>query len=102
MTNPRLCAFSVVENQVAQRIVAGINLSCDHFRAVEYFLESIEKDKMFSAFQCDSFADFKDGMCLSSSRLQNMGHDWKEQNSVQGRRHFSITREEDPFSGKPI
>ena len=81
-------------------IVAGLDVGCDHFRSVEYFMESIEEDKMFSAFRCDSFDDFKDGMCLTSSRLQNMGQDWQKQNFAKGRRYFTVTRKEDPFSGE--
>jgi len=87
-------------NRVLSRFIAGLDVGCDHFRSIEYFMESLLEDKIFSAFQCDNFDDFKNGMCLSSSRQENMGYDWKEQNSIQGRRDFTVTRKEDPFSGK--
>ena len=67
---------------------------------MQFFIESIAHDRTFTAFLCDNFDDFNDGMCLSSSRLENMGLDWQEQNSIQGRRDFTITRREAPFSGE--
>ena len=67
---------------------------------MQFFIESIAHDRTFTAFLCDNFEDFKDGMCLSSSRMENMGLDWQEQNSIQGRRDFTITRREAPFSGE--
>ena len=68
---------------------------------MEYFIESIAEDRKFPAFQCDKYDNYENGMCLrSAGQLQNMGHDWQEQNSVEGRKHFTITREEFPFSGE--
>ena len=96
-----LAFFPVFGSRIISRLTGGgLDVGCDHFRSVQFFIESIAHDRTFTAFLCDNFDDFKDGMCLSSSRLENMGLDWQEQNSIQGRRDFTITRREAPFSGE--
>lgn len=92
----------IMGNRAISRIVPGIDVGCDHFRAVEYFMESIERASTFLAFACDSFEDFKIGLCLRSSQLQKMGNDWNEQNSIYSRRDFAVTRREEPFSGEQV
>ena len=84
---------------ISDRILAGLKVECDHFRSVEYFIETIGQDINFTAFQCDDFIDFKKGMCLSSDRLQNMGLGWHEQNTFKGRRDYTMTRKKAPFYG---
>ncbi|KAL1789043.1 lipase member I, partial [Sigmodon hispidus] len=72
-------------------------IKCDHQRAVHFFLAAFETTCKFVSFPCDSYNDFKNGLCMdcgnfsadSCPRLGNQAKLWKKE--------MKKTVEEQPF-----
>ncbi|GIY50445.1 lipase domain-containing protein [Caerostris extrusa] len=46
---------------------------CDHERANEFFMESVNHESAFRSVLCDSYSDYENGKCDGSSVTAEMG-----------------------------
>lgn len=80
-------------------------VSCDHTRAVAFFLHSINNSlaNSFTAFRCANFKRFQEGKCYAcdgrSTRSASMGY-WLRKQDVQNRgSYFLLTKPQPPYCG---
>ncbi|CAG0896330.1 unnamed protein product, partial [Darwinula stevensoni] len=80
------CDFSLHEALERENgsVVYGLTqfLSCNHLRAVEYFIESINSPCLFLAHQCSNWVEFKWGGCVDcgqrGEKCARMGYHARE------------------------
>ena len=83
-----------------EKIIRG--LSCSHYRAAEYFTESIADRSKFHSYFCKDSKEFADGKChlrtCQRGFCNNMGYHAKK---VPGK-YFLNTNNKAPYAGKFI
>ena len=77
---------------------SSVGAICSHFRAVEYFIETLSEKLYSHAFPCSSLDNFKAGQCFKDAEL--LGDDWVLHNSNPGQSLYLLTRSQAPFIGK--
>ncbi|XP_057307164.1 pancreatic lipase-related protein 2-like [Hydractinia symbiolongicarpus] len=73
-------------------------IGCSHYRAVNYFLESIPNKKTFNSYKCYNYERFKKGNCKGCNGkniCNNMGYHTRKTNG----KFYSMTRAKANFSG---
>jgi len=59
--------------------------ACNHFRSVDYFIESINSPCPFIAYKCPSFSQYTKGqcfnMCQNNDQCSQMGYHWNKSNT---------------------
>jgi len=91
---------SIIENGIKHAVRGnedGETVACNHIRAVEYFIETINSQKKANSYECEDFETFENGMCMDKGQSQ-LGYDWKEQNKAE-RTTFTKTNNMDPYIG---
>lgn len=71
-------------------------VSCSHYRAVFYFIYSINLPKAFKSYKCQNYKKFMNGHCHGRKTIQHMGF------NIQGKasgKYYLLTRDEQPFTG---
>lgn len=77
----------------------GIDLtgSCAHGRAYEFFSESITSQTGFWAKQCGSYAEIKNGNCITTGKTSILGGDPMQTTKASGIYHL-VTNTKSPFA----
>ncbi|GIY38430.1 inactive pancreatic lipase-related protein 1 [Caerostris darwini] len=72
---------------------------CDHERANEFFMESVNHENAFQSVLCDSYSDYENGKCKDSSVTAQMGFHAKKIPGLKFPAKFYLrTRGDTPFS----
>ena len=77
-------------------------MSCSHYRAVHYFIESLDARCPFRAYPCSSYNEFKRASCdvCPASGCPMMGYNSQEHNGKLNGSFFLRTNGQSPFCGK--
>lgn len=74
-------------------------VSCSHFRAAEFYVESIEDKNKFDSYRCESANDFTEGKCNFRScrhgNCNNMGYYARKNMGV----FYLFTNSAPPYAG---
>ena len=69
-------------------------VSCSHYRAAHYFIESIKNKYAFQSFPCETYDAFKRGRC-HIKRSTYMGYFSNKEPGI----YYFMTRGKAPFTG---
>ena len=80
-------------------------LACSHYRALRYYIESINSPCPYHAYPCQSYEFFQQGLCRNcpvQGGCPRMGYHVTKPTSeaTKGMRYYSMTNENYPFCGK--
>ena len=76
-----------------------LDVSCDHGRAVEYYIESVQNKCEWKAYPCSSYQLFKLGRCKKcKGECPSMGYD--ADRTKQTGKHYLKTNSKAPFCGR--
>jgi len=74
-------------------------VTCNHYRAVKYFITSIKNKKSFKSYKCGSFYRFKNGACakrsIASTSVNTMGY-YTDCNAKG--KFYLLTNTKEPYS----